>query len=179
MLPVHEYLELMRDFFAAGGFVLWTIFAVSMLMWALIIERYIYLRRTYPLELRKLVGTWQGRADQTSWFAHQIRLAMIARIASRLGRSLGLIRSLIAICPLLGLLGTVTGMINVFDVLAVLGTGNARAMASGISMATIPTMAGLVVALSGLFFSVRLRQLERLERHKVSDLLRDYGSTAA
>ena len=179
MLPVHEYLELMRDFFAAGGFVLWTIFAVSMLMWALIIERYIYLRRTYPLELRKLVRAWQERTDQTSWFAHQIRLAMIARTASRLGRSLGLIRSLIAICPLLGLLGTVTGMINVFDVLAVLGTGNARAMASGISMATIPTMAGLVVALSGLFFSVRLRQLERLERHKVSDLLRDYGSTAA
>jgi biopolymer transport protein ExbB len=178
-VPVaHEYLELMREFFSAGGFVLWAIFLVSVLLWALIIERYLYLRRVYPHELERLVANWRSRSDQTSWFARQIRQAMIAAQASRLGRSLGLIRSLIAICPLLGLLGTVTGMISVFDALAVLGSGNARAMASGISMATIPTMAGLVVALSGLFFSVRLRQLVRLERQKVSDLLRHYPEAA-
>jgi biopolymer transport protein ExbB len=179
MLRLHEYLELMRDFFDSGGFVLWVIFVVSMLLWALIIERYFYLRRIYPAELGKLVGAWKARSDQTSWFAHQIRLARIAELSSCLDRSIGLIRSLIAICPLLGLLGTVTGMINVFDVMAVMGTGNARAMATGISMATIPTMAGLVVALSGLFFSVRLRQQTRLERQKAADLLRDYRGAAA
>ena len=179
MLSAREYLELMRDFFGAGGFVLWTIFAVSILLWALIIERYFYLRRVYPGDLDKLVSTWKGRRDQTSWFAHQIRLAMIAELSACLGRSIGLIRSLIAICPLLGLLGTVTGMINVFDVMAVMGTGNARAMATGISMATIPTMAGLVVALSGLFFSVRLRQQARLEQQRAADLLRDYRGTLA
>jgi biopolymer transport protein ExbB len=179
MLPAREYLELMRDFFSAGGLVLWTICLVSILLWALIIERYIYLRRVYPAELDRLVASWRARSDQTSWFARQIRLAMIAGLASRLGRSLALIRSLIAICPLLGLLGTVTGMITVFDVLAVLGSGNARAMASGISMATIPTMAGLVVALSGLFFSVRLRQQVQLERQKAADLLRHYGDTVS
>ena len=179
MLPLREYLELMQDFFDSGGFVLWIIFAVSMLLWLLIIERYIYLRRIYPDELGKLVSAWKERSDQTSWFAHQIRLSRIAELSSRLDRSIGLIRSLIAICPLLGLLGTVTGMINVFDVMAVMGTGNARAMATGISMATIPTMAGLVVALSGLFFSVRLRQQTRLERQKVADLLRDYGGAVA
>jgi biopolymer transport protein ExbB len=43
-------------------------------------------------------------------------------------------------------------MIEVFDVMTILGTGNPRAMASGVSKATIPTMAGMVVALSGLFF---------------------------
>lgn len=179
MLSPGENLELMRDFFASGGLVLWVIFAVSMLLWALIIERYIYLRRIYPAELDQLVITWKNRSDQTSWFAHQIRLAMIAEMSSCLNRSIGLIRSLIAICPLLGLLGTVTGMINVFDVMAIMGTGNARAMATGISMATIPTMAGLVVALSGLFFSVRLRQQTRLERQKVADLLRDYRGAVA
>jgi biopolymer transport protein ExbB len=179
MLPLREYLELMRDFFDSGGFVLWVIFAVSMLLWALIIERYIYLRRVYPGELDQLVQAWKDRSDQTSWFAHQIRLAWIAELSSCLDRSIGLIRSLIAICPLLGLLGTVTGMINVFDVMAIMGTGNARAMATGISMATIPTMAGLVVALSGLLFSVRLRQLTRLERQKAADLLRDYRGALA
>jgi len=46
-------------------------------------------------------------------------------------------------------------MIHVFDVMAVTGTGNARAMASGISMATVPTMAGMVVSLIGLYFKTR------------------------
>ena len=160
MLPVREYLELLRDFFASGGCLLWAIFLVSLLLWALIIERYAYLRLKYPRELEQLVGAWRRRADQSSWFAHKIRLALI--------------KSLIAICPLLGLLGTVTGMIHVFDVIAVLGTGNARAMANGISLATIPTMAGLVVALSGLFFSVRLGQQIALEQQKAADLLREY-----
>jgi biopolymer transport protein ExbB len=178
MWPVHEQLEPLREFFTAGGAVLWLIFGVSLLLWTLILERYVYLRRTYPAELDRQVRAWRRRADQTSWCAHQIRLAMIAEISAHLGRSLGLVRSLIAVCPLLGLLGTVTGMISVFDVLAVMGGGNARAMATGISMATIPTMAGLVVALSGLFFSARLRQQVQLERHKVADLLRDYGEEA-
>ena len=53
----------------------------------------------------------------------------------------------------MGLLGTVTGMVAVFEVMAEVGTGNARLMASGISMATIPTMAGMVGALSGIFVS--------------------------
>jgi len=174
MLPLPEYLELMHDFFESGGYVLGAIFVVSLLLWALIVERYVYLRLVYPQDLGRLVEAWRLRSDQTSWFAHKIRLALIHDMATRLSRYQALIRSLIAICPLLGLLGTVTGMINVFDVMAVLGTGNARAMSAGISMATIPTMAGLVVALSGLFFSVRLRQLAGLERQRVADLLREY-----
>lgn len=179
MQPVPEYLELMRDFFEAGGFVLWTILAVCLLLWSLIIERYLYLRLVYPRDLRRIVSTWRKRTDQASWFAHKIRLALIADISAHLTRALPMIRSLIAICPLLGLLGTVTGMITVFDVMAVLGSGNARAMATGISMATIPTMAGLVVALSGLFFSSRLRQQAMLEQQRAADLLRDYGGDAA
>ena len=47
-------------------------------------------------------------------------------------------------------------MITVFEIMAVQGTGNPRLMAGGISMATIPTMAGMVAALSGLFFVQRL-----------------------
>ena len=175
MLPVHELLQRLGDFFASGGYVLWAICLVSLLLWTLIIERYTYLRLVYPQELQRLVGAWRKRPDQSSWFAHKIRLALISELSLRLTRSLALIKSLIAICPLLGLLGTVTGMIHVFDVIAVLGTGNARAMANGISLATVPTMAGLVVALSGLFFSVRLGQQTTLEKQKAADLLRDYS----
>jgi biopolymer transport protein ExbB len=82
-----------------------------------------------------------------------------------------MIKSLIALCPLLGLLGTVTGMIEVFDVLAIAGSGNARAMAEGVSRATIPTMAGMVAALSGLYWAARLTRRVEKESRKFSDQL--------
>ena len=57
-------------------------------------------------------------------------------------------------------------MIEVFDVMAAAGSGNPRAMASGVSRATIPTMAGMVAALSGLYFSARLsRRAEKVTLH--------------
>ncbi len=84
---------------------------------------------------------------------------------------LSFITLLIAICPLMGLLGTVTGMISVFDVLAVTGTGNARAMAAGISKATLPTMAGLLVALTGLYFKARFHRLAQQGQQKLADSL--------
>ena len=68
-----------------------------------------------------------------------------------------MIQGLIALCPLLGLLGTVTGMIDVFDIMAITGTGNARAMASGIARATLPTMTGLFVSIVGLFLLTAIR----------------------
>ena len=61
-----------------------------------------------------------------------------------------------------------------FEVMAVLGTGNARAMADGVSKATIPTMCGMVAALSGLFISVWLQrkaqsEIEILGEHMTMD----------
>jgi len=61
-----------------------------------------------------------------------------------------MIQTLIALCPVLGLLGTVTGMIEVFDVVSFFGTGNARALASGITKATLPTMTGMAISILGL-----------------------------
>ena len=69
--------------------------------------------------------------------------------------------------PLLGLLGTVTGMIEVFEVMAISGSGNPRSMAAGVSKATIPTMAGMVVALSGVIASTLL---SRFAHRKVEHL---------
>ncbi len=76
---------------------------------------------------------------------------------------MAVIAVLAAIAPLLGLLGTVLGMIETFDVISVFGTGNARAMAGGISVALITTQTGLLVAIPGLIMSNRLG-------HKVAGL---------
>ena len=69
-------------------------------------------------------------------------------LTSRETKSFG-VKTLVALCPMLGLLGTVTGMIEVFDVMAA-GGGNTRGMAAGVSKATLPTMAGMVAAPLGL-----------------------------
>jgi biopolymer transport protein ExbB len=73
------------------------------------------------------------------------------------------------ICPLLGLLGTVTGMIEVFDVMSISGSGNARSMASGVSRATIPTMAGMVGSLSGVFAVTWLKSYAKRESQLLED----------
>ena len=82
-----------------------------------------------------------------------------------------IIKTMVALCPLLGLMGTVTGMIEVFDVMALSGSGNARSMASGVSKATIPTMAGMVGALSGVFLVTVLNQKVNREVEDLEDNL--------
>ncbi|MEJ2603552.1 MAG: MotA/TolQ/ExbB proton channel family protein [Gammaproteobacteria bacterium] len=161
-----------RSFFEAGGDVLWAILAVTTLMWTLIIERFWFFRWVLPRLEEQAVDEWDHREDTTSWFARRIRDQMISEIQVESHRYLLMIKTLMAILPLLGLLGTVTGMILVFDVMAFAGTGNARLMAGGVSAATIPTMSGLVAALSGLYLATYLerradKEVQRFEERLV------------
>ena len=78
---------------------------------------------------------------------------------------------LIGLAPLFGLLVTVYGMISVFDVMAFQGTGSPKAMASGISQATIPTMAGMVGAITGVFAQSLLDRYIKREKIRVEDRL--------
>jgi biopolymer transport protein ExbB len=81
-----------------------------------------------------------------------------------LSRHLAVIAVLASVAPLLGLLGTVIGMVDTFDVLAVFGTGNVKGLASGISVALVTTQSGLLVAIPGLLLSGYLyRRAARLE----------------
>jgi len=58
-------------------------------------------------------------------------------------------------------------MISIFDIISASGTGNPRLMASGISLAVIPTMAGLVTALSGLYFSSYFQKKVKQEEENI------------
>ena len=95
----------------------------------------------------------------------------MSEVSLSLHAFLPLIRMLVALCPLLGLLGTVLGMVGVFEVIAVSGNDDAQAMARGVYRATIPTMAGLVVALTGIYFTVRLGRLADRETGHLQDAL--------
>jgi len=144
-------------FIEQGGDVLILIGAVTFLMWSLIIERICYFTIEHKGYVQEIIDGWDTRSDRSSWNAQRIRESLISQASDRIQGSFSLIATCVALCPLLGLLGTVTGMISVFDAMATQG-GNARSMAAGVSMATIPTMAGMVASLSGLFGTTYLKR---------------------
>ncbi len=160
-------------FMEQGGNVLWLIAALTFLMWTLIFERVWYFQSEHKVVVRDATQIWEGRPERRSWSAHQIRDGLISEASDRITGSLPLIQTCVALCPLLGLLGTVTGMIAVFDAMATQG-GNARSMAAGVSQATIPTMSGMVASLSGLMGSTILKrkidfEVELFEDHLTMD----------
>ena len=174
MLALNQFFATIAGFIELGGDVLWAIMIVLFMMWFCIIERYWFLYRVHPEKRKSIVAEWEARVDTTSWHAKRVREEMISIVNLSLIRNVGTIKTLIAICPLLGLLGTVTGMVGVFDVMAYTGTGNARAMAAGVSKATVPTMAGMVAALSGVYFSTHLEHRIDNETEKLEDLLQHH-----
>ena len=133
-----------------GPFVIW-IFLCGVLMWALIVERYWYFSRILPGEITAVRQRWQSRADRSSWWARQIRRAMISRLSSSMTEGFPVMQVLVPMSPLVGLIGTVSGMLEVFDSMALRGSADARSMASGVSAAMICTMTGLAVSITGLY----------------------------
>lgn len=168
---MNELFESFQLFMDTGGTVLWLILLLSIVLWSLIIERFLFLYLHYPRRRRQWLDEWRRRVDKKSWFARSLRAYLISRARMQLGATVPVIKTLIGLCPLLGLLGTVGGMIEVFDVMAVIGTGNPQAMASGVSQATLNTMAGMVVAISGLFFSRMIEDRVEEEAHHLADLM--------
>jgi len=168
---MHELSDRFARLFEQGGPLLWAILALSTLMWILIIERYWFLRRQAPALRRELVAAWQTNRQVTAELRSRMLRSFTDRMRGEVSRHLLTIRTLTAILPMLGLLGTVTGMITVFQVITVFGTGNTRGMAAGISEALVTTLAGLATALPGLYLASRLEQRARSVTERLSQEL--------
>jgi biopolymer transport protein ExbB len=165
----------------AGGWVMWPLIAGSIVAMAIVIERFMTLRasRIAPPGLAARVGQQirEGKFNREQLRALReaspLGFILAAGIASarqgkdamkqsiedagghvvhEMERFLNTLGTIAALSPLLGLLGTVLGMIEVFNVIALRGSGEPSALAHGISMALITTAAGLVVAIPALFF---------------------------
>lgn len=163
----------LRQFMEQGGEVLWLIAALLFVMWTLIFERVWYLKFAWKQDATNITAKWESRSERKSWEASQIRTMLLSQARMRISQSMPMIKTLVALCPLLGLLGTVWGMIEVFNIMAVTGGGDAKSMAGGVQRATIPTMAGMVAALSGVFANTYVTRIAQRE----SDLLRDSLTT--
>ncbi len=158
-------------FLNSGGPVLYGILLVSLLLWVLILDRYWFFHRQATPLCQGHLEAWLQLDNHNTWYAFKIRQSIVSKVRIEYQRHRAFIQLLVMICPLLGLLGTVTGMISVFDVMAATGTGDARAMASGISKATIPTMAGMVVSLIGLYFKTRFDGMAKKQLEQFQDKL--------
>jgi biopolymer transport protein ExbB len=179
------FIEKAFGYFIQGGWIMFPIAAVSIAMWAMIIDRFRAFGRMTSGDIsihEAIAGIRDPR--EVSGVGGGLRAGLVASFASemsgdpeldreilghcsmrqrqRLGRHLTIIAVMAGIAPLLGLLGTVLGMIETFEVIALFGTGNAKAMAGGISVALVTTQTGLLVAIPGLFLS---GVLSRRARH--------------
>lgn len=177
------------EYFRTGGLVMLPLLLVSIIMWILIVERALFLQRL-GRKTMKMTIAWEhirhNRIPDPNQFSGGIALLVARFLGERSGnpvldrfildeivlslnrslnRSLALIGALAGVAPLLGLLGTVTGMMTTFDVLSIFGTGNARGMANGISEALVSTETGLVIAIPGLYMKAFLdRRTQNLKQ---------------
>ena len=153
-------IDTLLSFFELGGPVVFLLFIVAVTLFSLLANRFLFVftdakvEHDAALQEIKKLGSFESRNRAIkNMYLHDVKTSLF--------RNFKLIQILIVICPVLGLLGTVTGMIQVFDVVAVLGTGNARALASGITMATLPTMVGMTVSIIGLLLFALLNNLSQ------------------
>lgn len=160
-----------QGFLEAGGPVVLVLLCTAALMWLLISERFLYYGLFSPRLRAEQEARWRKLDDHVSWQSHMFRERLISEVRLENERFIGVIRALILVTPLLGLLGTVTGMIEVFQIITDTGSSNARLMASGISKATIPTMTGLAVSLTGVFSMSFLDRRNDVSITDVSDRL--------
>ena len=138
-------------FLDKGGMVLNMILALAIVLFILFSKRFIYLIFDAPKEIALLEAqSFSNRYDKQAMMLRRLYKHYFGR---------DIIKLSIVILPLLGLLGTVTGMIEVFEVMAHFGNSNARLMASGVAKAIIPTMSAMALAVIGLIAYAFLQSL--------------------
>ena len=171
----------MWELIQKGGIVMYPIILLSVIALAVFLERLISLRKekyvpkafyeqlvsllkkrniNEAVEICKANKSALARISETIITNTDLPLSRLLEVAEESGRSeaskldkfLPSLQTIVAIAPLLGLLGTVLGMIKIFDVIALQGTGSAEALSSGIAEALLTTAAGLVVAIPAQIF---------------------------
>ena len=143
----------LQAFLDRGGPVLLVIMLATFFMWGLILERVFYFRFAHKQVAADAIAEWRSRSDRKSTLAHWVKDKLVSEVRMKAEQNVQLTKAMVALAPLLGLLGTVTGMVAVFDIMAITSGEDAKAMSAGVSRDTIPTMAGMVASLSGILFT--------------------------
>ena len=188
-----DFFYQMAAYIHSGGVVMVPILCVSIVMWVLIFNRLFFLQRLYVKNMPRAMAGELVRNNQWPENKYKGANAFLVReflsrrspvsdpdldehildetvmnLTASLDRYLALIGVLSAVAPLMGLLGTVVGMMETFDVITVFGTGNVRAMASGISVALVTTQTGLMISIPGLYMSGWLNRRASNLKHRIA-----------
>ena len=169
----------MLDFFLSGGPVMYPLLACSLIVTTVIIERFIFWTRTGMHRNRPLLdevmelcrkGDWPAVQERTRGCKDYVIRILISGIlhrefsmlkamesaaadeVQRMRRFMGVIDTMITVAPLLGIFGTVLGIITSFEMLGTAGIQDPKAVTAGVAQALITTAAGLSVAIPTLFF---------------------------
>ena len=168
---MNDYTLAFFDYMQRGGDVLWGILVLTVILWWFVLERGWYFLSGFAEDRDTRLQQWLDRPERSSWYANYERDRLISELECLMMKNMQVIPTFIALLPLMGLLGTVTGMIQVFDVMANLGSGNPRAMANGVSAATLPTMSGMLVAIIAIPFWTLLDRRYKSEVAKLRELM--------
>ena len=142
-----DFIRTFNNFLDQGGPIVFVLFFISIYLFVLLAAKFKFLF----FEIADIQKSFESKVDSIEKDEFYLLNLSIqkADFKSVVLKDFTTIQILITLCPVLGLLGTVTGMIEVFDVVS-FGTGNARALASGITKATLPTMTGMAISIVGL-----------------------------
>ena len=168
---------MLEELFIRGGPVLYLLFLLSGLIFYLLVDKYVFIFFKSKNFLISSVDDFSNEYSPSNTDYRFIQNTLISSVKREANKNIKILDGFIGMCPMIGLLGTVYGMIEVFEVLSFLGTGNPRAMSSGVAMATIPTMSGMVITVFGLYFRQDL--ISRIESISVllNSLLKEKGYT--
>lgn len=198
----------------SGGSIAWIIVGLGLLAAGLVVLRMIFLRNASASTGRVATDVGglvhEGRLDEALYACKKLKGSTARVVASairnlerdrehvedivseqilhesaHLNRFGAFIIVIAAVSPLLGLLGTVTGMISTFDIITEFGTGDPKLLSSGISIALVTTEVGLIVAIPALIFGNLLSgwaesikdDMEKAALH-VMNLYKDKPATA-
>jgi biopolymer transport protein ExbB len=181
----------LKDFFQKGGGVMWPILATSLVVWLLCIDRVLYIRQYSKMHQKVLAAIQSnnlsalGHLDNPTYMHLVTRLKNLSRLPisqetilsgfkiglkQDLNNHMNTISQFIQIAPLLGLLGTVVGMVQTSSNIMLFGIGNPQLMAEGISVAMITTQAGLAVAFPAMLF---LNHIQSRKNRLAATIIKD------
>ena len=143
---------MLEELFIKGGPVLYLLFFISFLISYILVKKYIFIFTNKNKWSGEKLDNFIIKNPPENINLKYVEKTFISEMKRTSNENIKLLDGLIGMCPMIGLLGTVYGMIEVFEVLSFLGTGNPRAMSSGVAKATIPTMASMVITIISLYF---------------------------
>ena len=172
------------SYFQTGGPIMWPLLAVSVWLWTLIVVKLLEIR-SFRRNLCAALPLDASMETKPSEGAEECCIqSLLIRRKAQLNRHVGTILVLASVAPLIGLLGTVSGMIDTFEVIHRHGAAQAQGLAAGISEALLTTQGGLMVALPGLcmgnFIRRRTQRLgDNLDRLGLARISETNGGEAA